>query len=281
MAIDFGFTLDRVQVTVLGYAFGVQVTRYPLTLPRIDPDPVRLLHTVTVANILLRKRRLCSSGGVNARVRAAFGLFADARVEIALTGVTGTGDQFGVLGLSDGRQALIVEQADRDSDVGFRLLPDEDWVDELACHAPSMPAGHGRELVFTDTLPVSRSAFAARRAREVDEDAAETRQFEQDSVMSMVRPPQHLFHGHTRTDRETAAGILAGERLGSGRLLVTGRGRGPSGRRHTDPVAWFDTAAGRYLLYSSTSEGTATVRLRPGGTRELAHCLRDAVGTVY
>lgn len=279
MAILFNFTLDRVQTAVLGYAFGVRVARHPLVLPRIDTDPERLLHSLKVSLHLLRKRRLHSDGVVSPRVRTAFGLFATGRVEVALSGIADGDRHYGALGLSDGRQALVVDQEDGSGDVCFRLLQDEDWVDALASLAPPMPAGPGRELVVDEERPVPRSAFATRRAQAVDADVRETRMFEEEPVMSMVRPPERPFHGRTRSDRDLAADVLMRERLGSGRMTAGGRGR--NGPRRTDPVVWFDTTTGRYLLHTVSSDASTTIRLRPGGSRELAGAIRDAVGVVY
>ena len=283
MAIQFSFALDRPQTALLGYALKAPVNRYPLVLPRVDPDQDRRRHALAVALDLLGEQRLLSRGAVNPHVQTAFSMFGGCRVEAALTGVKEDGTQFRALGLSDGRQALVVSQVDGDDEVGFRLLSDDDWIDELATAAPKMPAGPGRELVIEEdvVLPAPRSAFAARRAEKAAADERETRSYEQEPVMSMVRAPNNLFHGRTHTDRDAATTVLSRERLGSGRVTVTGYGRRRARSATTGPIAWFDSAYGRYLLCSTTDDARITLRLRPGGTSALAAAIRDAVGVVY
>lgn len=283
MAIQFSFALDRPQTALLGYALQAPVNRYPLVLPRVDPDPDRRHHALAVAIDLLREQRLFGRGSINPYLRAAFTLFGARQVEAALTGVDEDGAQFRALGLSDGRQALVVSQADGDDEVGFRLLSDDDWIDELAAAAPEMPAAAGRELVIEEdvALPAPRSAFAARRADDATEDERETRSYEQEPIMSMVRAPSSPFHGRTRTDRDAATAVLSRERLGSGRVVVTGLGRRRARPVTTEPIAWCDTPTGRYLLHSATDAARITVRLRPGGTTALAGAIRAAVGVVY
>ncbi|NBH08583.1 ESX secretion-associated protein EspG [Amycolatopsis sp. SID8362] len=279
MAIQFSFVLDGPQTALLGYSLRVPVNRYPLVLPPVDPDPDQRDH----ATELLRNRRLAGKDAINPHVRTAFSLFGDCRVEAALSGIDEDGAQFRALGLSDGRQALVVSQVDGDDEIGFRLLSDDDWIDELAAAAPDMPAASGRELVVEEdvALPAPRSAFAARLAVRAAADEQETRSYEQEPIMSMVRAPSSPFHGRTRTDRDVATAALSRERLGSGRVVVTGHGRRRARPATTAPIAWFDTSAGRYLLRSATDDARITVRLRPGGTAALAAAIRDAVSDVY
>ncbi|GAA4529362.1 ESX secretion-associated protein EspG [Amycolatopsis samaneae] len=279
MATSFEFSMSGLAIRLVGFALGVEVRRDPLSVPDLAPGPNARDRAAREVAAQLRRSRLLARGRVNPYLQVAFELFRSCRASVALTGIDHDERQFGVLGLSDFRQALVVWQGHDTEDTRFTLLPDEDWIEAVTAAAPSARAAAGRELVMEVPVTPAMSAHSRRRLDRAERDEQETREFDDLSVQSMIRPPQRGFSGRVRSDRELVEAVMAGERLGSGRLSVTARRR--TGPRTSAPdVGWFDTGHGRYLLHTTRSRAAMTITVRPGGTREMGEEVRAAIGAL-
>lgn len=274
----FAFTIDGTQAVMVGHALHVPVNRFPLTLPRLDSDPVRLAKVAQLVEQRLMRERLMVGGVLNRYVRVAFGLFAEFRVSVALAGTDGHDEPFAVLGLSDGADAAVFVQLGTPTDLQVTLLPDEELAAELAMILPQVPAAPGGVLhtEFADKADVS--AWAQHRAHET----AETNSFDTMTVQTMVRPPHDKFPTASnggRDDHELYA-LLASPRLGSGRCVISARDR-YGATRNAEPFGWIDTGQGRHTVHTNTDGDITTITYRPASIAAFEQTIIDTIGTVY
>lgn len=288
MAERFDFTLDPVEVDVLGQALGVRTRIFPLRFRNTTIDPVRLAALAGKVEAGLAGRRLCVRGQLHSSVQTALGLFGGYRVAVAITGTDGLGRNITVAGMTDGAQALGVTQFDDRENLEFSLFSDDEFVDVLAGVLPPCGSAGGRTLTVERAADVEMSAMRRRRLDDAEYDDEETDAFGNIELRSTVRPRTAPRSARSRvrpearvSELDRLAELMAGERRGGGHIAATGRGRG--GRVVTAPsLGWVDTGEGRYLVHADHGAGgSMSARYVPAGRGTVAEAIREVISDVY
>ncbi|QFU91647.1 ESX secretion-associated protein EspG [Amycolatopsis sp. YIM 10] len=275
MAERFDFTLDPVEVDVLGQALGVPARVFPLRFPLTTGDPARLTALADEVEAGLAGRRLSVRGRLNSWVRRAFELFAGHRALVSITGIDGLGATIAVAGLTDGDQALGITQLPDGDQLVFSLFSDEEFVEVLAGVLPVFAGAPGPVLSVERGADVAMSAMRRRRLAEAEYDDEETDAFGNIELRAKVRPARSDTASTRVPDEDRLAALLAGERLGGGQISVTGGRRAPV-------LGWVDTAAGRYLVHVDPgANGAMSARYVPAGPAAVADAVGEAVARVY
>ncbi|SEP06035.1 ESX secretion-associated protein EspG [Amycolatopsis saalfeldensis] len=280
MADRFEFTLDVVEALVVGQATGGDIRQFPLRIGTVPADPVRFVRVATQVYRGMEERRLSVQGELHPAVRTAFGLLAESRVAVAVTGVDGLGSDLSVLALTDGRQALGITQDPRSDELTFSLFPDEDLVEVITGVLPAARAATTPAQTVHREAPREVSAMTARRRAEAAEDKDET-----DAFGSLRIVKTRSGRGRARPGEQSGGDVLqqvlAAPRLGGGHILTTGRGRFGE-LRSGDPMSWLDTEDGRYLVHTTTGQsGELSANYVPAGRAGVARAVRQAISAVY
>jgi hypothetical protein len=281
MADRFEFTLDVVEALVVGQATGGDIRQFPLRIGTVPADPVRFVRVATQVYRGMEDRRLSVQGELHPAVRTAFGLLAQSRVTVAVTGIDGLGADLAVLALTDGRQALGVTQDPRSDELTFSLFPDEDLVEVITGVLPAARAATTPAQTVHREAPQEVSAMTARRRAEAADDKDET-----DAFGSLRIVKTRSGRGRARAGEQPGGGdvlqqVLAAPRLGGGHILTTGRGRFGE-LRSGDPMSWLDTEDGRYLIHTTTSRsGELSANYVPAGRSGVARAVQQAISAVY
>lgn len=270
----FRFVLDPVEADVLAQAHGVRIGMFPLRIPKSTTDPVRLAALAGKVEQSLGGRRLSVGGRLSPQVREAFDVLTDNRVTVAVSGIDADGDTIAAVGLTDGSRALSIAQPAGGRELRFELFPDDELVAEMAGFVPSMPPAEGAPLTVAEPLDESLSAMSRLRRAEQAHDKKETEAFGNLGLMSQAAPS--AGRSRSRSDSERLADALSGERLGSGRVQVSGR----SGRQ-AQPFGWVDTEGGRYLVRGGPEGKEYVARYFPATHADVAETVGSAVADVY
>jgi hypothetical protein len=282
MAEDFEFSLGSVETSILGHALGVDVHQFPLRIHNTTIDPARLARLARLVYDELENRRLSVRGRLHRSVHTAFSLLGDNRVTVAISGLDGHGDDIAVLAVSDGAQAVGVQQLPGEDTVRFRLFPDERLVGVLAGVLPPMPAAPGGVLVARGAAPSDpRSPMAQRRQALVEEDLEESAAFGELEIQAEIRPRERPLPEESGADDEALRRILGRERLGGGHIITAARGRHGQ-RREAPSLGWLDTDLGRHLVESDTGpHGVFLARYIPADEATVAERIRGRIASVY
>lgn len=275
----FEFSLNTVEASVLGRALGVDIRQFPLRIGPTSADPERFARIIKQVSLDLSARRLLVSGELNRFVRSAFELLSDHRVSVAVNGTTVQTGDIAVLSVTDGSQALAIEQPDGQDQLWFHLLPDDELVDGLVSVLPEMGPAPGGPLNVSQQAGRRLSAAAQRRVRaQLDEE--ETEAFGSVEISDVVQAGSSP-RASGDSEREWLEEILAGPRLGNGYFVATGRTR-HNERRPASPLTWLDTELGRYLVQARTDRaGTTIAEYLPAGTDDVADAIGQLISTVY
>jgi EspG family len=138
----FGFTVNPVELSVLGRAFGVRSRLFPLRLGETTVDPARYALVARVVDDMLERRGLSESGRLHPPVRTAFELLADHRVTVSISGP----DELTGLAVSDGVQAMTITQG-TDGVLSFALFPADELVGAVVGVLPRVRAAAGTPVM--------------------------------------------------------------------------------------------------------------------------------------
>ena len=280
MADRFEFTLDVVEALVVGQATGGDIRQFPLRIGTVPADPVRFVRVATQVYRGMEERRLSVQGELHPAVRTAFGLLAESRVAVAVTGVDGLGSDLSVLALTDGRQALGITQDPRSDELAFSLFPDEDLVEVITGVLPAARAATTPAQTVHREAPQEVSAMTARRRAEAAEDKDETDAFGSLRIVK-TRSSRARARPGEQPGGDVLRQVLAAPRLGGGHILTTGRGRFGE-LRTADPMSWLDTEDGRYLVHTTTGHsGELSANYVPAGRAGVARAVQQAISVVY
>ncbi|HET6504537.1 MAG TPA: ESX secretion-associated protein EspG [Amycolatopsis sp.] len=276
----FEFSLSTVEASVVGRATGVDIRQFPLRIGPTSADPDRFIRLARQVYFDLTDRRLSLSGELHRFVRLAFELLAAPRVSVAINGSGDRAGQIAVLAVTDGAQALFIDQPDGGDQLWFQLLPDDELVQALVGALPPVAAAPGRVLTVAQQAGRQLSAMAAKRQAEAEFDDEETEAFGSLQIQEVLGS-RSSSRNAGYSDREVLEEIMSGPRHGGGYFVATGRTRHGE-RRSATPVSWVDTGEGRYLVETTTdAAGTLTARYIPGGAAQLAGAIRQMISTVY
>lgn len=276
----FEFSLNTVEAHVIGRAMGVDIRQFPLRFAAMPVDPERFARLAKQVHLDLSDRRLSVAGELNRFVRSSFELLRDHRVSVAISGTGVRTGEIAVLSVTDGAQALLVDQPGRQDQLWFRLLSDDELVDALAGVLPPMRAAPGGPLTVNQQPARQLSTVAARRQAEDEFDEEETDAFGNLQVNRM-ESTRSSYRNTGLTDRERLEEIFAAPRLGGGYFVATGFTRHQE-RRPAQSLTWLDTEQGRYLIEARTDQaGTTTARYSPAGGKEVADAIGQLISTVY
>ncbi len=276
MSETFEFVLGSVEADVVGQALGVDVRRFPLRLRNTTTDPARRVRLAAIVGQRLVERGLSTGTALHPSLRTTFGLFADFRVSVAISGVDGFGSDIAVLALTDGAQALGVTQHAGADELLFSLFSDDELVEVLSGVLPQMPPAPGSTVTVRGRVTEHATAWDARKAAERAEDEEETSAFGNLEVVGTVDAPRPQRRGYRMGDEDRLRLALSGRRLGGGHITVDGRGATGS-----QPLSWLDTEEGRYLVHAERSQGECVATYEPAGRAEVARAIRETLAGAY
>ncbi|WP_245757319.1 ESX secretion-associated protein EspG [Amycolatopsis xylanica] len=266
--------MGTVEATVVGRAFGVDVRSFPLRIRNTTAEPERFARLARQVDEVLTADGLAAGGKLDPAVITAFELWSRPHVSVSVSGIDGLGDDIAVLAFTDGARALGVTQAAHGDTLDFALFTDEQFAEVIAGVLPRMPAAATGSYTVRRQAEQRVSAMTARRraARELEED--------EDEAFGSVRFTGAVRSGvgeprAPRSDEETLTELMAGARLGGGRIVVTGA------RGAASPLTWLDTEHGRFLIDVEEDAGTFIAHYSPAGFADLVAAIRRRIAGVY
>ncbi|CAM2913321.1 ESX secretion-associated protein EspG [Saccharomonospora xinjiangensis] len=276
MSESFEFVLGSVEADIVGQALGVDVRRAPLRVRNTTTDPARRIRLTAIVGQRLADRRLSTSTALHPSLRTAFGLFANFRVSVSISGIDGFGSPIAVLALTDGSQALGVTQNSGADELLFSLFSDDELVEVLAGVLPPMPPAEGSAVTVRGSAVEHTTAWEERKAAERAEDEEETSAFGNLQVVGTVAAPRPQRRGHRPGDEDRLRLALSGKRLGGGHITVT-RSAGAEPRA----LSWLDTEQGRYLVHDRRGNDEFLATYEPASRADVASAVRDVLARAY
>jgi hypothetical protein len=236
------FECSAAEVDLLGELVGVDVRRFPLTIPYAGTS---IAERAELTGQLIRRlddEGLVVHGGAPAApVRRAIGVLGSPWLAVTMLGRCGETDHYTLAG-AVGRDAVVVVQ--RGDRIAFTLVDPASLPGALLGRLPYLPPGPG--LPVTISMPAV--AAGSGPIEGTDEYSADDPLW---GITALGRPRP----GERHTPRAEVSRILARPRRGTGLFTVVRRTRHGSTLAEVGSVGWFDNDEGRYAVLTSTDQG--------------------------